>query len=119
MKSTIEIDFNNRNRPPIGGLGEQATVVTEDGGNHPFLGYIGVRTAHDVNMVFTNAGCTQQRITAHDGPGNDFGSVIAQSPRDFGEEAVVTDHHTDFAKSRLKDRIVVTGGYAPFDFSAR
>lgn len=69
-------------------------------------------------MVLTSTRGGEERIAAPDGPGDDFRAVIAEFACDLRKEAVIADHHADFAKGSVEDGVVGAGGEAGFDLAA-
>ena len=120
MRGRIEIDFGDSHGAKHIRLRQHVAVVIEDAGDHPLvLGRIGVGAADDVNVVFAGACSGQHGIAAPHGPGNDFSPMDGQSAGHFGEEAIVANHHTDFAKARVKHRVVMPRSDACLDLAAR
>ncbi len=114
----VEVDFGYGDSSPLLCLGKRATVVVVDCGDYPVSRYVGVGAADDVDVVFAGAGGSEERIAAPDGPGDDFGAAFVQLASDLGEEAVVADHHTDFAEACVEDGVFVAGHDSALDFSA-
>jgi hypothetical protein len=71
---------------------------------------VGVGAADDIHVVFTRTGGGEQGIAAPDGPCDDFGAFDGEGAGDFGEEAVVADHHADLAKAGVEHGIVADRG---------
>src|SRR5205085_541586 len=82
--------------------------------SHAFVG-----AADQVNMVLASARGGELRVAPPDGPGDDFGPMVGELPGDFGEEAVIANHHADLAETGVEDRVFRTGRDAALHFAPR
>ena len=97
IESLIKVHFRDGDGAPVFGLRENAAFAVINRRDHPIGFDVRVGAADEENVIFAGARGGEQRITAGDGKGDNFRAVIAQLTRDLRKEAVVADHHADFA----------------------
>jgi hypothetical protein len=118
VEAAVEVDLGDGEAAPLVGLCQRLAVVAVDGGDHPVSGGIGVGAADQIHVVFTGAGGTEQGIAAPHRPRNHLRSIVAESPGDLGEEAIIADHHADLAEARVKDRVAAARADAALNLAA-
>src|SRR5262245_55385653 len=68
VQPLIQIDFADYDRAPLLGVGQRATRMVVDRGEHPVARDVFVGAADKVDMVLDGSGLSQQRVTAPDRP---------------------------------------------------
>jgi len=119
VEAVVEIDFGNDYFAPVFGLGNDMAFAVPDGGEHPAIFGFHVGAAGDEDVVFAGAGGGEDRVAAPNWEGDDFGAVEGELAGDFGEEAIIANHHAEFAEAGVENGVVVAGGDAAFNFGAR
>src|SRR5262245_10756406 len=115
----VQIDFGHNHGPPLFGVNELIARVIINGGEHPLARDVLVSAADEVYVIFAGARRGQQLVATPHRPRDHFGAVVAQSPRYFRKEAVITDHHTYPAESRVEDGILGARRETGFNFASR
>jgi hypothetical protein len=118
-QTLVQVHLGDDHGSPLLSLGQRLAVVAVNGRQHPVAGDVLVSAADDIDMVFAGAGAGQVGVAAPHGPGDHLGPAVAQLPRHFGEEAVVANHHAEFAEAGPKYRVVVARCNSARDFAAR
>src|SRR5262249_52822015 len=118
-QSLLQVDLGHNHGSPFLGVNELVSRMVVYCSEHPLARDIFVCAADEVDVIFAGARRSQQRVAAPHGPRDHFGAVVAQTSRYFGKEAVVTDHHSDSAESRVEDRIFIARRDAGRDFASR
>ena len=78
-----EINFGNYHIAPAFGFCDRSPIATVDGGNHPVRGDVRIRAAHNIHVIFTSTGGSQQRIAAPDRERNHFRATVAEFSGDL------------------------------------
>ena len=119
VEAFVQIDFGDDDFAPLFGLVENAAFAVVNGGEHPVGVGVGVGAADEVDVIFAGAGGGEERVAAPNWEGDDFGAVESELAGNFGEKAVVANHHAEFAETCVEDGVFVARSNAAFDFAAR